>query len=149
MKTISRFILFVVCFAFVFTSCKKEKEPLNISQTINVSLAPNQSYSFSLPAANEVLQVSTQPLHGSAAVQRTASSPDNQFTYIPMNNYSGTDMVVVSNEQGQTQNNHHRGSCGSHHQQDNITYTFNITIAQSTTAMARRKTYPPTICPTF
>lgn len=89
-------------------SCKKEKTPEApaITQTYDVSLKVGESYTFTLPKnlRNDPYEITTQAQHASISELDVSSSGDRIYKYTPEAGYSGTDQVIVSNDQEREQN---------------------------------------------
>jgi 5'-3' exonuclease len=81
-------------------SCKKEenrKPP--IKENINVDLAANQSYTFSLPKnkRDDAYEISSQPAHFAINEVGKDATGNRIYKYTPSLNYHGTDQVVIAN----------------------------------------------------
>lgn len=135
-------ITFLAVFAAVIvSSCHKEGN--EITKTINVTLAPNETYTYSIAAAgdaDDVMEIAKQATHYlTSTVAVDANTRNAVFTYTPTENYIGTDEVDVKNiehHQSNGLNNHPQRGNGNcqvhrHHEEDEITYIFKITIQAS------------------
>jgi hypothetical protein len=88
-------------------SCKKEETPaLAIMQTVDVNLKAGESYTFSLPKNlhNDPYEITTQAKHASVSQLCEDSSGAHIYKYTPEANYSGSDQVIVSNDQKHNSN---------------------------------------------
>ena len=130
-------LLFMVVFALaVFTACHKEHEAF--TKVIDVSLKPNETYTYQIPAtgdADDVMQITKQALHAQSCTLdfRSNTSP-SAFQYTPVLNYIGTDEVDVSTVETHNGNLNPQhqggGNCqGHHHHDEGTTYIFRITIS--------------------
>lgn len=83
-------------------SCKKEETPaVPITQTVDVGLKMGESYTFSLPKnlRNDPYQITTAAKHASVSQLCVDSAGTRIYKYTPEAGYSGTDQVIVSNNQ--------------------------------------------------
>ncbi len=85
-------------------SCKKKDlhvEKDAITQTENVSLSADESYLFTLPKnlRNDPYEITTQASHYSISEVGVNSSGERIYKYTPAQGFTGTDVVVVSNDQ--------------------------------------------------
>lgn len=137
-------------------SCKKEKMPKEaITETVNVSLKTNESYQFVLPKnlRDDPYEITTQAKHAFISEVGTNTNGDRVFKYTPITDYTGTDMVVISNDQereehqahpagtppvGPPPNEHHKHDCKGG-EEDHYIYTFNF-ITENATADPATKT---------
>lgn len=136
MKNYLSLFLLVGFASIISTSCHKENS--EVVKTINVTLAPNETYTYSIPAAGDAddkFEISKQASHYLTSTLAVDASNAGTFTYTPTENYEGTDEVQVKNiehhQQGGLTPPPHRGggNCqGKHHEEDEITYIFKITI---------------------
>lgn len=100
-----------------FASCsKQDNDDVNLNQTVNATIKQNETYQYDLP----------NPSSGSFGVESSGANSANTsvvsntagrtFIYTPPANYTGTDVVVVSNVAPPvTSNNSNNGGCGGHH----------------------------------
>jgi hypothetical protein len=124
----------VLLIASVFTlssqSCRKEQDQqTSVTKEINVSLKTNESWSYQVPQtgdADDIIQITKQAMHSSESkISPIANSENTLFEYTPALNYTGTDLVQVTNVEGQ--HGHHNGNCGGRkHSETN--YVFKITV---------------------
>lgn len=140
MKNLALLLVTVALFSFTFTACKKENKTVN--KVIEVTLEPNQAYSYTIPKlgdADDVTEITTAATHAiTSTLTPVGSSGENVFNYSPTLDYIGTDVVVVSANETSTNThscntgNHGNKQCGGHHHDcGNDTYTFNINIKVS------------------
>lgn len=130
-------LAFLICVSVLtIQSCRKcdmpDKQETSSSQTINVSLQTNESYSYSLPVstADREYSITSQASH--FTVSETAKDATGNFIYhyTPSTDFSGNDQVVISSVRG----NHH-GGCGNNagqnncqHHDENSIITIHFTI---------------------
>src|SRR5438045_1151726 len=121
MKTIAISILAVVL-SFNM-SCQKEQD---VSKTINVSLAPGETYSTKLDSKwKEDFSITLQAEH--AALSELSSGShcgDKTFTYTASSQYIGSDEVQIT-----AKNSH--GGCPMHNDAS-TTYVYKITVSGET-----------------
>ncbi len=136
MKNYLSLFLLVAFASIVTTSCYKENN--EVIKTINVSLEPNEAYTYNIPAVGdaddkfEIAKQASHYLNSTLAVDATNAAT---FNYTPAENYEGNDEVQVKNveqhQQGGSTPPPHRGggNCqGKRHENDEVTYIFKITI---------------------
>lgn len=135
MKNYLSLFLLVVFASIVTTSCHKENS--EVIKTINVTLEPNQTYTYTIPAAgdaDDIMVIAKQAIHYLTSTVAVDASRNATFTYTPAENYEGTDEVDVKNTENHPQNRltppPHRGggNCQGKHHDDEVTYIFKITI---------------------
>ncbi len=141
MKKTTGFLMLAALFTFVISSCKKEQEGKTITQTINITLNANNSYSYQIPHAgdaDDVMHIIKQSVNYKVSqVASVAGSDYALFEYTPGLNFTGSDEVQVSNEenhQGDANGQMH-GNCnggGNHHHGDTYIYIFKITVSGNT-----------------
>lgn len=129
-------------------SCKKEdNDDIILSETIEVTIGQKESFSYTLPNSNNNKLFTVRDQSNNFAV--TSINTDNTastFVYTPSENFTGTDLVVLSNENNQRTNNgkgcqhHHERSSGNEHKNNKSkdhqddddakhTITFKITVS--------------------
>jgi hypothetical protein len=132
MKKIT-FLLFAAAVSLLFTSaCRKEKNGITITKVINVVINANETYSTEIPHsgdADDAMQITVPAAHALVSKLTSASGGNSLFEYTPVVNYTGSDEVIVSNQEERHGNGGH-GNCGggNHHHDDNVIYDFKITI---------------------
>ncbi len=120
------------CCLFIFSeSCSKESTNSTVeippSNSMNVTIAPNQSYELNLNSSG-VVSVSKQASH----YQISETSFDSKtgsiiYKYVPAVDYIGSDEVILSNTKAATNSGSAcHGSHGSNN--DNTTYSTSYTI---------------------
>jgi|GEM_PF-2048778 len=93
-------------------SCKKEPSPkLPVAETHNIQLKANESYTFTLPQAREEYRITTQGSHYTISEVGKDASGNMIYRYTPVQDYTGTDQVVLSNAKDEHPPQH--GNCGS------------------------------------
>jgi hypothetical protein len=125
-------------------SCTKEDTPAPaITQTENVSLRVGESYTFTLPKnlRDDPYEITTPAQHASVSELGVNSSGDRIYSYTPAAGYSGTDQVVVSNDQereehhphpqGPPPGGPHSGSCSNSGPEDHYIITINFVMKGS------------------
>ena len=140
MKKIIAFLMLAALFTFVISSCKKEQEGKTITQTINITLNANNSYSFQIPHAgdaDDVMHIIKQSVNYKVSrVSSVAGSDYALFEYTPGLNFTGSDEVQVSNEENHqgNANGQMHGNCngGGNHHGDTYIYIFKITVTGKT-----------------
>lgn len=83
-------------------SCKKEKMPKEaITQTVTVSLAANEKYTFTLPKnlRDDAYEITDQAEHYSLSEVGVNTAGERVFNYTPAAGYVGNDQVVLSNDE--------------------------------------------------
>jgi len=127
MKTIAIPILAVVL-SFNL-SCQKEQDTL--TKTINVTLAPGESYSTIIKSDDDVLAITQQAEHASVSELKEAlCNGERLFTYTPATGYIGNDQVQITSSD---EKKHGHGKCPAHNQQDPSTvYVYKITVVGET-----------------
>ncbi len=131
-----KLLLIPIAFALIFimmSSCKKERPGTN--KVVEVTLAPNQVYTYQIPGLgdrDDVVQITKAASHALVSkISTTINSPAITFDYTPALNYSGTDEVVITAVEPAKQGGGKGGKCG-HHQNNDDQYTFRITIKGGT-----------------
>lgn len=125
-------------------SCKKKEMPAPkpaITQTVNVSLNTNEDYTFSLPKnlRDDEYEITTQASHYSISEVGKNSSGERIYKYTPAADFTGTDVVIVSNDEEREH------QCGQHppkgikpprppkgEEEDHYIITINFTIEART-----------------
>ena len=108
-------ILFTGMIMFSF-SCKKESRDLPVTdtdgETINVRIAPNQSYQMDLTNAGTV-SISKQAIHFSVSEAIANNETGTQvYKYIPAKDFTGNDEVVLlSNKTEENHSVNNSGGC--------------------------------------
>ncbi len=135
MKNYLSLFLLVAFASLVTTSCNKGNS--EVYKTINVTLTPNQTYTYDITAAGDAddqMDIVKQASHYLTSTVAVGASNKTTFTYTPAENYEGTDEVQVKNvehhQQGSSTPPPHRGggNCQGKHHDDEVTYIFKITI---------------------
>jgi hypothetical protein len=124
MKSIAIPILAVV---LSFTlSCQKEQDDI-VTKTINVTLAPGESYSsvIHLKSDKDECSITLQAEHASISELSASANKEKIFSYIPASGYTGNDQVQITDNQG---NQHGHGSCPMHSQDETTVYVYKITV---------------------
>jgi hypothetical protein len=130
-------------------SCKKKEMPAPkpaITQTVNVSLNANEDYTFSLPKnlRDDEYEITTQASHYSISEVGKNSSGERIYKYTPATDFTGTDVVVVSNDEEREQHcspKHHKGPKPprppKEQEEDHYIITFNFIIDTSNDASVK------------
>ncbi len=137
-------------FTFAIFSCKKEKDGKTITQTINVTLNINKSYSYQITNkgdADDEMQITNQASNYKVSQLTNVAGSDNVlFEYTPAPNFTGSDEVQVSNAENHqcNSNGQMRGNCGgggggNHPPHDCYIYIFKITVIGSATNTYKNK----------
>lgn len=130
-------------------SCKKEEvNPETISETIDVSLKKNESYTFVLPESlQEKCEINTQAQHFKTSELSVNDSGQKTIVYTPALEYQGTDQLIISNQMEKPECSHqhphpprppkgHKGDCKKgmkkHHK-----ITINFTIVDNSEITTR------------
>jgi hypothetical protein len=123
MKTIAIPILAVVL-SFNL-SCQKEQDEI-VTKTINVTLAPGETYSNILtPHGKEDFSITLQAEHASLSVlQKGSNHGDMNFTYIASSDYNGNDQVQITGEA--------KGHCPMQHNNETTVYVYKINVSGET-----------------
>ena len=85
---------------FGVSSCKKERVEVEpITQTIEVTLKMNESYTFTLPknTYDDAFGIATQAAHYAVSALGNDVAGNEVYRYQPAKDYKGTDTVVLSN----------------------------------------------------
>ena len=95
-------------------SCKKKEMPTEkeaITQTEIVTINANESYIFALPKnlRDDPYEITTQGSHYSISEVGVNSSGERIYKYTPAQGFTGTDVVVVSNDQEREEHKKHPG----------------------------------------
>lgn len=133
-------------------SCNKGHTPKEaIKQTINVSLKANEAYTFVLPKnlRDDPYEVTSDPVNFTISDIGEDSLGNKVYLYLPSHDYTGTDAVVLSNDQERESHQQHPqgpppnagGSAGKGHQkekckggdEEHYIITINFTIENSST----------------
>jgi len=126
------FIPAVIACLFFITSCeKKEHEDTVISKVINVDLKQNESYSYTIPAGDDAMQISQQAQHALISRVTTDVSRNTRLEYTPAIDYTGSDEIHVGIiESGHNGNGggHHHGNCQGGGNETETRYIFKINI---------------------
>ena len=97
-------------------SCKKEdNDDIILSETIEVTIGQKESFSYTLPNSNNNKLFTVRDQSNNFAV--TSINTDNTastFVYTRSENFTGTDLVVLSHENNQRTNN--GKGCQHHHE---------------------------------
>lgn len=140
-------------------SCKKEHTPKEaIKQTINVSIKANEAYTFVLPKnlRDDPYEITSQPVNYTISDFGEDSLGNRVYLYLPSKDYTGTDAVVLSNNQERANHQQHTqgpppsgcskgtppnaggSKCNGHHkekckggEEDHYIITINFTIENS------------------
>ena len=125
-------LLFAAVVFLAASSCKKEHQ--TITQTINVNLKLNASYSYTVPQAgdaDDVMQITQQAMHSSVSKVTPDADGNVLFEYVPAKDFSGTDEVRISNVE--EHGGGHHGNCdgGNHGHGDTNIYIFKINISST------------------
>jgi hypothetical protein len=130
---------------FALTSCNRDHDQeAAIEQTLQVELAQNQSYTYSLPEnlRKDAYEFTTQASHYSVSTLGKNSAGNQIYQYTPALDYVGTDQVVVSNDHEKNENhapgcnqqgNPGSGQCmggGAAGPEDHYMVTINFTIGR-------------------
>ncbi|HET6992161.1 MAG TPA: hypothetical protein VFJ43_12590 [Bacteroidia bacterium] len=111
------FVLTIASAAIVgMQSCKKEQQDLQkpaITQTENVQLRANESYTFVLikNKRDDEYRFTTQAQHYSISTLGVDANGNRVYQYTPALNYVGTDQVVVSNDWERNESHDPHGNC--------------------------------------
>jgi hypothetical protein len=135
----------VIAFLVFVSSCRKEENGVTITKVINVELKMNESFSFPVAHAgdnDDAMLITMQAMNASSCeLSPLPGTEDMLFKYVPAINFTGTDVVQVSNEEGS------HGGCGNgfagpgghgnngkkHHHDNSTVYIFKINITGSST----------------
>ena len=102
-------IIFILSIFFgllpIILSCKKSPANKQNTQTINVTLKPNQSYQFDLGGfgIEEGAGITKQATHfliSTATRDISGNTPNIIYTYVSAKDYVGTDEVELKSERG-------------------------------------------------
>ena len=141
-------------------SCRKcdmdDRRPVITNQSIDTSINENTTYTYTLSAyplpvvANGPgVQVTTAPTHAALSTVTTDANGNLVYQYIPVANYVGTDVVVITapapppgalpGGQGNCNGGGH-GNCnnsgqGCHHPAPQVVTTINLTINPTSTSV--------------
>ena len=137
-------------------SCKKQEQEQPqppVAETVNASVKVNQVYSYTLPANEgpEPYAIVKQSDHSGTSVIEKNASGNFVYSYTPSANFTGTDVIVVSDDReahgscGHPDCNHpehhpnklfRHGNCQHHAKQKHIV-TFNFTVENVTTVSTK------------
>jgi hypothetical protein len=84
------------------TSCEKGEEMEEaITQNLEVKLMMNEDYTFTLPEnlRDDKYEIVSPATHASISLVGLDAQGNQIYQYTPEENYSGTDLVVLSNDQ--------------------------------------------------
>jgi len=136
-------------------SCKKQeipKEPKEaITQTVDVKMKVDESYSFTLPKnlRDDPYEITIKAQHALISEVGINQAGDRIFSYTPTKGYTGSDQVVVSNDQEREEHMaqkgnhqgppkgkpHHKGKCeGPKDEEDHYILTFNFVVDNTNTS---------------
>jgi hypothetical protein len=136
-------------------SCKKQELPNEpkeaITQTVNVKMKVDESYSFTLPKnlRDDPYEITIKAQHALISQVGTNQAGDKIFSYTPTKGYNGPDQVVVSNDQEREEHmnqkgnhqgppkgkKHHKGKCeGPKGEEDHYILTFNFVVDDTNTS---------------
>jgi len=142
--------LFAALVLLSVISCqKKDNDDVTLNQTVNGTINQGETFRYNLPQpkSGSFAVESAGATNSSSSVESNATS--RTFIYNPSANYTGNDVVVVSNQATQQNtgnsgcsNEHHNcGHRGHHHCSNNggchkgdgglYRITFNITVLKS------------------
>lgn len=124
-------------------ACRKKEQPPKppVQQTVNVALKPNEAYTFTLPKnkRNDAYEIITSPQHATVNQLGTDASGNRIYQYTSASGFSGTDQVVVANDQELREHTgppkhrphlfppHHHGDCDMG-EEDHYVITINFTV---------------------
>ena len=115
----------------VFQSCSKQSPNAFVaippSNSMNVNIAPNQSYELNLNSSG-IVNVSKQASHFKISETSFDSKTGSiVYKYIPAVDYTGNDEVILSNTTAVANSN---SGCSSNHNttDDNTSYSTSYTI---------------------
>ena len=128
------------------TACRK-KEPTPkpaIQQTVNVALKTNEAYTFTLPKnkRDDAYEITSSAQHATISQVGKDAAGNQIYQYTPAANFSGTDQVIVGNDEELREHaNHpkphphlfprphpHHGDCDKGGEEDHYVITINFTI---------------------
>jgi len=92
------------------TSCEKGEEMEEaITQNLEVKLMMNEDFTFTLPEnlRDDKYEIISPATHASISLVGLDSQGNQIYQYTPAENYSGTDMVVLSNDQEREEHGNH------------------------------------------
>ncbi|MBA2612032.1 MAG: Ig-like domain-containing protein [Bacteroidetes bacterium] len=145
-------LLFAIASIVLITlpSCKKtEQEELPVTETIHATVKLNETYSYILPMNEGHIPytIAKQGEHDNISVIEKSADGSFVYKYTPTANFTGSDMVIISNEKeghgncehqdhdsdhGERRHNRrgHHGN-GEHHEHEMQKHiiTINFTIA--------------------
>ena len=132
MKKYTHLLAMAVFAAFVLVACHKDRP--EVTQVVNVTLAPNQSYNYTVPVSgdkDDVMQITQEAVHAALINLNLDAKGQGVLNYTPAKDYSGTDEIHVSTVEGPHQGHgggQSHGNCSGHHHDGGTTYIFKITI---------------------
>ena len=132
MKRITHLALMAIISASVLVACHKDRP--EVTQVVNVTLAPNQTYNYTIPVSgdkDDQLQMTQQAVHFTISTLSIDPKGDGALQYTPAKDYTGTDEIHVSTVEDHHGNGNHpqgNGNCSGHHHDGGTTYIFKITI---------------------
>lgn len=122
-------------------SCRKKEEPKPaIQKTINAQLKPNEAYTFVLPEnkRDDDYEIRTNASHAKISLLGKDASGNQIYQYTPVLDFTGTDQVIVSNDEELREHHDHHGpppphgGCGKGGEEDHYIVTINFTIENPT-----------------
>lgn len=105
LKMINKSSLMLAMASFLvvgMTSCDKEEEMEEaITQNLEVKLMMNEDYTFTLPEnlRDDKYEITSPAAHASISIVGLDAQGNQIYQYTPEENYTGTDLVVLSNDQ--------------------------------------------------
>lgn len=121
-------------------SCKKKEMPREaIKQNVDVTLTSGQDYTFTLPEnlRDDEYKIITQAAHYSVSSLGTNSAGERIYQYKPSATYTGSDVVVLSNDWEREQMGQHPqgpppGGCKEKEgEEDHYIITINFVIKET------------------
>jgi len=131
------------------TACRKKEQPPKppVQQTVNAELKTNEAYTFTLPKnkRDDAYEITVNPQHATVNQLGVDANGNRIYKYTPLTDYTGTDQVVVANDQELREHadhpeprphlfprlHHHHGDCHNGGEEDHYVITFNFTIDQN------------------
>lgn len=126
------------------TACEKGEEMEEaITQNVQVTLRMNEDYTFTLPEnlRDDKYEITSPATHASVSVVGVDAQGNQIYQYTPEENYVGTDMVILSNDQEREEQVEHPshppkghrpknkpGNCGD--KEDHYIVTIQFTIEE-------------------
>ena len=153
--------LFLVLAAVSLTqSCMKcdhnfdRPKPHVTTDAVNASISENTTYSYTLPAMpkGSMSYVTTAPAHAGASTIVADANGNLIYSYTPMQNYTGNDVVVVTTSSeapgggpGMCNNNGGGHNCNHQGDDNTIITTINISVTSSSSVAAKPVATPKNI----